>query len=190
LKVEGFRVGVLHGGMAQSAREESLGQLAAGVNDVLVATELAARGLDLEHITLVINFDPPVDEKDYPHRVGRMARVDRTGTGITLVTPEKRAELGEIGQGPRAAEGARGRRTADGRASKRTTPFRQPVASAPAAMTERSDVRSGDSRHAPPRPPCPVCGSLRIQPFTHAGPVARVNMKCTSCGHLFKRPSA
>jgi ATP-dependent RNA helicase RhlE len=96
LKVEGFRAGVLHGWMAQSAREKSLGQLAAGVNDVLVATELAARGLDLEHITHVINFDPPADEKDYLQLVGRTARAGRTGTGITLVTKEKRAELGEI----------------------------------------------------------------------------------------------
>ena len=98
MKVWGFRGGVLHGGMAQSAREKSLGQLAGGVNDVLVATDLAARRLDLEHITHVINFDPLADEKDYLQLVGRTARAGRTGTGtgITLVTPEKRAELGEI----------------------------------------------------------------------------------------------
>ena len=96
MKVEGVHAGVLHGGMAQSAREKSLGQLAGGVNDVLVATDLAARRLDLEHITHVINFDALADEKDYLQLVGRTARAGRTGTGITLVTPEKRAELGEI----------------------------------------------------------------------------------------------
>jgi superfamily II DNA/RNA helicase len=61
-----------------------------------VATDVAARGLDLEHITHVINFDPPADEKDYLHRVGRTARAGRTGTGITFVTPEKRTEVGRI----------------------------------------------------------------------------------------------
>jgi ATP-dependent RNA helicase RhlE len=96
LKTEGFRAAALHGGMAQSARERALGRFAAGANDVLVATDLAARGLDLEHITHVINFDPPADERDYVHRVGRTARAGRSGTGITFVTPEKRAEVGRI----------------------------------------------------------------------------------------------
>jgi superfamily II DNA/RNA helicase len=96
LKAEGFHVGALHGGMAQGARERALGRFAAGANDVLVATDVAARGLDLEHITHVINFDPPADEKDYLHRVGRTARAGRTGTGITFVTPEKRMEVGRI----------------------------------------------------------------------------------------------
>jgi superfamily II DNA/RNA helicase len=96
LKAEGFRVGALHGGMTQPARERALGRFAAGANDVLVATDVAARGLDLEHITHVINFDPPADDKDYLHRVGRTARAGRSGTGITFVTPEKRAEVGRM----------------------------------------------------------------------------------------------
>jgi ATP-dependent RNA helicase RhlE len=96
LKAEGFRVGALHGGMMQGARERALGRFAAGANDVLVATDVAARGLDLEHITHVINFDPPADEKDYLHRVGRTARAGRSGTGITFVTPEKRKDVGRI----------------------------------------------------------------------------------------------
>jgi superfamily II DNA/RNA helicase len=96
LKGEGFRAAALHGGMAQSARERALGRFAAGANDVLVATDVAARGLDLEHITHVINFDPPADEKDYLHRVGRTARAGRSGTGITFVTPEKRRDVGRM----------------------------------------------------------------------------------------------
>jgi ATP-dependent RNA helicase RhlE len=96
LKAEGFRVGALHGGMTQGSRERALGRFAAGANDVLVATDVAARGLDLEHITHVINFDPPADEKDYVHRVGRTARAGRSGTGITFVTPEKRTDVGKI----------------------------------------------------------------------------------------------
>jgi ATP-dependent RNA helicase RhlE len=96
LKAEGFHTGALHGGMTQPARERALGRFAAGANDVLVATDVAARGLDLEHITHVINFDPPADEKDYLHRVGRTARAGRSGTGITFVTPEKTREVGKI----------------------------------------------------------------------------------------------
>jgi ATP-dependent RNA helicase RhlE len=96
LKTEGFRAGALHGGMTQGARERALGRFAAGANDVLVATDVAARGLDLEHITHVINFDPPADDKDYVHRVGRTARAGRTGTGVTFVTPEKRRDVQKI----------------------------------------------------------------------------------------------
>jgi ATP-dependent RNA helicase RhlE len=96
LKAEGFHAGALHGGMTQPARERALGRFAAGANDVLVATDVAARGLDLDHITHVINFDPPADEKDYLHRVGRTARAGRSGTGITFVTPEKTREVGRI----------------------------------------------------------------------------------------------
>jgi superfamily II DNA/RNA helicase len=96
LKAEGFRAGALHGGMLQSARERALGRFAAGANDVLVTTDVAARGLDLEHITHVINFDPPADEKDYLHRVGRTARAGRTGTGITFVLGDQAGDMGRI----------------------------------------------------------------------------------------------
>jgi superfamily II DNA/RNA helicase len=93
LKRDGFRAGALHGDMSQAQRERALGHFAAGRNDVLVATDVAARGLDLEHISHVINFDPPGDEKAYVHRVGRTARAGRSGTGITFVTPEQRSDV-------------------------------------------------------------------------------------------------
>jgi ATP-dependent RNA helicase RhlE len=96
LRAEGFRVGALHGGMTQPARERSLGHFASGDHDVLVATDVAARGLDLDDISHVINFDAPADEKAYVHRVGRTARAGRTGTGITFVTPEQRFEVGKM----------------------------------------------------------------------------------------------
>jgi ATP-dependent RNA helicase RhlE len=87
LRNDGFRAGELHGGMSQPQRERALGKFASGANDILVATDVAARGLDLDDITHVINFDPPADEKDYIHRVGRTARAGRGGEGITFVTP-------------------------------------------------------------------------------------------------------
>jgi superfamily II DNA/RNA helicase len=96
LRKQGFRAGELHGGMSQPQRERSLGRFAAGINDVLVATDVAARGLDLEDITHVINFDAPADEDAYVHRVGRTARAGRGGEGVTFVTPEQRLEVGRI----------------------------------------------------------------------------------------------
>lgn len=96
LRHQGFRVGALHGGMSQPQRERALGHFASGANDVLVATDVAARGLDLDDITHVINFDAPADDKDYVHRVGRTARAGRGGEGITFVTPEQRLDVGRI----------------------------------------------------------------------------------------------
>jgi superfamily II DNA/RNA helicase len=96
LLARGFRADRLHGGMSQPQRERALDRFATGKNDVLVATDVAARGLDLHGITHVINFDAPADEKAYVHRVGRTARAGRTGDGITFVTSEQRGEIGRI----------------------------------------------------------------------------------------------
>ena len=96
LRREGFSAGELHGGMTQPQRERALGRFASGANDVLVATDVAARGLDLDDITHVINFDAPADEKAYVHRVGRTGRAGRGGDGVTFVTPEQRLEVSRI----------------------------------------------------------------------------------------------
>jgi superfamily II DNA/RNA helicase len=63
---------------------------------VLVATDVAARGLDLDDITLVVNYDPPMDDKGYVHRVGRTARAGRTGTSVTLVTPDQQGDVSRM----------------------------------------------------------------------------------------------
>jgi ATP-dependent RNA helicase RhlE len=86
----------MHGDMNQRAREHALERFEAGKVSTLVATDVAARGLDLDHITHVINFDPPADNKGYVHRVGRTARAGRDGTGITLVLPEQQAEVSHV----------------------------------------------------------------------------------------------
>ena len=96
LKEQGFGAQALHGDMSQASRERALARFASGKGDVLVATDVAARGLDLEHITHVVNYDAPADEKAYVHRVGRTARAGRGGTGITLVTPEERGDVSRI----------------------------------------------------------------------------------------------
>ena len=86
----------LHGDMSQGQRERALGRFRTGDVKTLVATDVAARGLDLSDITHVINFDPPEDDKAYVHRVGRTGRAGRSGRGITFVLPEQQAEVGRV----------------------------------------------------------------------------------------------
>ncbi len=88
--------GALHGDMTQALRQTTLDRFAAGKIDVLVATDVAARGLDLEGITHVINYDPPQDHKDYLHRVGRTARAGRAGSGVTFVAPLQNRDVSNI----------------------------------------------------------------------------------------------
>ncbi|MCA1840550.1 MAG: DEAD/DEAH box helicase [Actinomycetota bacterium] len=96
LKTHGVPAVAMHGDMSQAARERSWSKFQSGRANVLVATDVAARGLDLDRISHVINFDPPEDEKAYVHRVGRTARAGRSGSGITLVTPEQNGDVGRI----------------------------------------------------------------------------------------------
>jgi ATP-dependent RNA helicase RhlE len=92
----GVRAAAMHGDMSQAARERALERFRAGRVTTLIATDVAARGLDLTDITHVINFDPPEDDKGYVHRVGRTGRAGRDGSGITLVLPEQQAELSRV----------------------------------------------------------------------------------------------
>jgi len=96
LRRHGVKAVAMHGDMRQSARERALAQFEAGKVSTLIATDVAARGLDLDDITHVINFDPPADQRGYTHRVGRTARAGRDGTGITLVLPEQQGEVSHV----------------------------------------------------------------------------------------------
>ncbi len=84
----------MHGNMSQNARERALARFGSGKVSALVATDVAARGLDLQGVTHVINFDPPEEDKGYVHRTGRTGRAGKSGTAITLVLPEQQAETG------------------------------------------------------------------------------------------------
>ncbi len=86
----------LHGDLSQGQREQALGRFRSGAVRTLVATDVAARGLDLTDITHVINFDPPEDDKGYVHRVGRTGRAGRGGRGTTFVLPEQQADVGRV----------------------------------------------------------------------------------------------
>jgi ATP-dependent RNA helicase RhlE len=86
----------MHGDMSQRARERSLERFESGKVTTLVATDVAARGLDLDDVTHVINFDPPDEDKGYVHRTGRTGRAGRDGTAITFVLPEQQAETSHV----------------------------------------------------------------------------------------------
>jgi ATP-dependent RNA helicase RhlE len=86
----------MHGDMGQSQRERALERFRSGKVTTLVATDVAARGLDLDDIEHVINFDPPEDDKGYVHRVGRTGRAGRSGRGSTLVLPEQQDDVSRV----------------------------------------------------------------------------------------------
>ena len=85
LQERGFRSATIHGDLAQNAREKALDDFKAGKTDVLVATDVAARGIDIDGITHVINYQCPEDEKTYVHRIGRTARAGAHGIAVTFV---------------------------------------------------------------------------------------------------------
>ncbi|MGF6886904.1 superfamily II DNA/RNA helicase [Nocardia sp. GAS34] len=93
LRESGIGAVVLHGGKAQNQRTRTLASFADGTAPVLVATDVAARGIHVDDISLVVHVDPPADPKDYLHRAGRTARAGDTGTVVTLVTDDERAEF-------------------------------------------------------------------------------------------------
>ncbi|HEV2121217.1 MAG TPA: DEAD/DEAH box helicase [Chloroflexota bacterium] len=98
LAVRGYRSSALHGDMAQGERERVLRRFRDGRIEVLVATDVAARGLDITGVTHVVNFDIPWDPESYVHRIGRTGRAGRTGDAITLVTPRDYRQLRTIEQ--------------------------------------------------------------------------------------------
>ena len=98
LNARGFSAESLNGDLSQDARVRTLGRFKAGQMKVLVATDVAARGLDIDGISHVFNFDLPNDPEVYVHRVGRTGRAGKSGIAISLVTPRERHRLSRIEQ--------------------------------------------------------------------------------------------
>jgi len=96
LKRKGYNVEALHGDMTQKRRETVMRLFRMGKVKVLVATDVASRGLDIEGVSLIINFHIPEDPKVYTHRIGRTGRLGREGTAISLVSPSERRNLWRI----------------------------------------------------------------------------------------------
>ena len=86
----------MHGDLSQSQRQRALRRFESGDARVLVATDVAARGLDIEHIAHVVNYDPPAEHKEYVHRTGRTGRAGNDGTAVTFVLPDQQAETSRV----------------------------------------------------------------------------------------------
>src|SRR5690606_30088453 len=92
LAAVGVRAGALHGGKSQGVRTRTLTEFRKGQIRVLVATDVAARGIHVDGVSLVVHVDPPTDPKDYLHRAGRTARAGESGAVVTLVMPRQRRD--------------------------------------------------------------------------------------------------
>ena len=96
LAARGFRSEALNGDVVQATREKIVDRLKGGKLDILVATDVVARGLDVERISHVINYDVPHDTESYIHRIGRTGRAGRTGKAIIFIAPREKRMLGSI----------------------------------------------------------------------------------------------
>jgi ATP-dependent RNA helicase RhlE len=96
LGTHGVEAVAMHGNKSQRQREQALARFESGQVDTLVATDVAARGIDVAGITHVINFDPPADREAYVHRIGRTGRAGRKGIGITLVAAGERSDVSQL----------------------------------------------------------------------------------------------
>ncbi|MFM8861467.1 MAG: helicase-related protein, partial [Acidimicrobiia bacterium] len=96
LNGRGYRAEALHGGMNQEARDRVMGRVRNGTADLLIATDVAARGLDIDLLTHVVNYDVPSAPESYVHRIGRVGRAGREGVAITLVEPREHRQLADI----------------------------------------------------------------------------------------------
>jgi ATP-dependent RNA helicase RhlE len=135
LAAHGVQAVAMHGNKSQRQREQALGRFQSGAIDTLVATDVAARGIDVTGISHVINFDPPLDSETYVHRIGRTGRAGAKGIGITLVAPSERHDVkalaGQLGldhglRGPSVELGLRGPRV-ERRAAPGPPPGRRPA---------------------------------------------------------------
>ncbi|WP_406461477.1 DEAD/DEAH box helicase [Streptomyces sp. NBC_00111] len=154
LLASGVRAAALHGGKAQSQRTRTLTQFKTGHVTVLVATNVAARGIHVDNLDLVVNVDPPTDHKDYLHRGGRTARAGESGSVVTLVTPSQRRDMTRLmtaaGIVPQTTQ-VRSGEEALGRITGAQAPSGIPVTiTAPvAARRERSRGASSRGRRSP-----------------------------------------
>ena len=92
----GVRAEAMHGDLPQRARERALARFERGEVQVLVATDVAARGLDIDDVAHVVNYDPPDEDKSYVHRTGRTGRAGRSGSAVTFVLPDQQAETSRV----------------------------------------------------------------------------------------------
>ncbi|HSY07138.1 MAG TPA: DEAD/DEAH box helicase [Steroidobacteraceae bacterium] len=130
LQARGFAAAALNGDLQQSQRERTVAQLKAGQIDILVATDVAARGLDVERIGHVVNFDVPYDTESYVHRIGRTGRAGRSGEAILFIAPRERNMLHAIERATRQPIETMTLPTVDDVNAKRVAKFKERIAAA------------------------------------------------------------
>ena len=187
LEKHGFNVAALHGDMDQRARMAALDRFKTGDVELLVASDVAARGLDIPDVSHVVNYDVPIHAEDYVHRIGRTGRAGKNGVSLTLVAPSDGKNLSAIeqltgakiawqgdalGEDELATSGRRGR-SRSGRGS-------EPAKTTVNGGSEASSARSGSARgrrstteaSAAKRPaPAAPAPERRAEPTSHARPV-------------------
>ncbi len=147
LAAHGVDAAAIHGNKSQRQRELALSRFESGAVDTLVATDVAARGIDVHGISHVINFDPPQDSETYVHRIGRTGRAGRQGIGITLLTPEQHRDVIQMAGQLGLDHGLQGRGTRNaGVGSAAGSPARPGAGSAAGSATH-----SGPQRGRGPR---------------------------------------
>lgn len=129
LESRGFNVAPLNGDLAQSMRERTINRLKMGKLDIVVATDVAARGIDVDRISLVVNYDIPYDTESYVHRIGRTGRAGRSGEAILFITPREKKMLKIIERATRQPIDAMEMPTADVISAKRVAAFKNKLKS-------------------------------------------------------------
>lgn len=152
LAASGIPAAELHGNLAQNARDRNLGWFRDGEVRVLVATDIAARGIHVDDVALVVHVDPPAEHKAYLHRSGRTARAGSAGDVVTLAAPDQRSDVAKLtrqaGIKPRTAQVTPGSREIRDLVGEAAPPAEMPVAEAPQQQARPS---SGSSRSGRPR---------------------------------------
>lgn len=182
----GYDAGLLHGDLAQSARSEILDRFKRGEVKLLVCSDVAARGLDIEDLSHVFNYDVPSNPEDYIHRIGRTARAGRSGRALTVALPEDgkyvalietlitrpldRMTVEGVASGDLVfTSGRRGRRTPQRGAPQREPRRSQPRASQPSAPKPSAAQPSAPNPAAPPAPPpSRAAGAAKPRPPSRA----------------------
>lgn len=129
LESRGFNVAPLNGDLAQSMRERTINRLKMGKLDIVVATDVAARGIDVDRISLVVNYDIPYDTESYVHRIGRTGRAGRSGNAILFITPREKRMLKTIEKATRQPIEVMEMPTAEVISAKRVNAFKEKIKS-------------------------------------------------------------
>ena len=166
--------GEMHSDLEQAERDDIMYKFKSDQIDVLVATDIVARGIDIDDISMVINYDVPHDAEDYVHRIGRTARADRDGVAITLVSEEdmyyfqqiEKFLEKEVTKNPLPEGLGEGEQTAHKRKPKRTGEERQPKQAAEATVPgqERETTATGKSRRPRRKPNRPTDANQQTAP--------------------------